>query len=115
MLVAWVTASPGTGRETVEAEVSAQIAALRSVSAEDVQRARNLIESRHRSELQKVEERADQLSMHATLFDDPGRINTEMAKIRAVGAPEIRAFAQDFLHEKNRALLWYVPNSESSQ
>jgi predicted Zn-dependent peptidase len=115
MLVAWATGSPGVTREIVEAEVFAQIAALRTVSNDDVERARNLIESRHRSELQKVDERADQLSMHATLFDDPGRINTEMAKIRAVGAPEIRAFADEFLKENNRAVLWYVPNGEASR
>ena len=114
MLVLWATASPGVLRETVEAEVFAQIAALRDVTTDDVLRARNLIESRQRSELQRVDERADQLSMHTTLFGDPGRINTEMARIRGVEADDIRAFAENFLKENNRAVLWYVPKGESA-
>ena len=41
----------------------------------------------------RVGERADQLSMFATLFDDPGRINTESTGYRAVTTADVRAFA----------------------
>jgi predicted Zn-dependent peptidase len=110
MLVLWTTARPGELPETIESEVFASVASLKEVTPEDVERAKNLMESRQLSELQRADERADQLSMHTTLFGDPGRINTEMERIRRVSAEDIRAFAGDFLNEDNRAVLWYVPN-----
>jgi predicted Zn-dependent peptidase len=110
MLVLWTTARPGEAPETIESEVFANVASLKEVTPEDVERAKNLMESRQLSELQRVDERADQLSMHTTLFGDPGRINTEMERIRRVSAEDIRAFAGAFLNEDNRAVLWYVPN-----
>jgi zinc protease len=53
---------------------------------EEVTRAVRLIEAGQLDELQRVDERADQLSMFTCLFDDPGRINTELDRIRAVTA-----------------------------
>jgi zinc protease len=56
-----------------------------------------------------VDERADQLSMYATLFNDPGRINTELQRVREVSAADVRSFAREFMQPANRAVLDYVP------
>jgi predicted Zn-dependent peptidase len=109
MLVLWATARPDISGELLEREVARHIRALQSIEDADVERARNLIESRHRNDLQRVDERADQLSMFTTLFDDPGRINTEIERLRAVRTEDVRALAADFLVPQNRAVLWYVP------
>jgi len=109
MLVLWATARPGVSREQAESAVLEQISTLRDVADADVERAKNLIESRNLADLQRVDERADQLSMYTTLFDDPARINTEIERLRAVRPEDVRALAAQFLGGDNRGLIWYVP------
>jgi predicted Zn-dependent peptidase len=109
MLALWATVRPGRDIDAVERALSEQVETLNAVTDADVERALALIEAQHLTGLQTVDERADQLSMHTTLFDDPGRINTELARIRAVSTADVRAFAADYLHGDNRAVLRYVP------
>ncbi len=109
MLVCWVTARPGVTPELLEAAFFEELAALRDVSDADVARAISLMEARHLFDLQKMDNRADLLSQFATLFDDPGRINTELDRLREVTPAEVRAFAERQLRPENRVVLWYVP------
>jgi predicted Zn-dependent peptidase len=109
MLALWATARPGVEPATLEAALFHELEGLREVGTDEVERARNLIEARRLIDLQRVDERADQLSMYATLFDDPGRINTELDRIRAVTPEAIRDFAERYLGEDNRAILLYLP------
>jgi zinc protease len=109
MMVSWATARPGVDVDELEVALSGQIEALATADDADVERAVALIETRHLLDLQTVDERADQLSMHTTLFDDPGRINTELERMRAVTAAAVRAFAEQYLRMENRAVLRYVP------
>ena len=109
MLVTWATARPGVGIEALEAALHEETLALAEVDDRDVERAVHLMETAELSMLQQVGERADQLSMFASLFDDPGRINTELDRIRAVRAGDIRAFASKYLTPENRGVLTYVP------
>ena len=112
MLLLWVTARPGVDTDTLEKATHDQVATLMEIGDDDVERAVHLIETRYLAELQKVDERADLLSMHATLFDDPGRINVELDRIRAVTAAGVRVLARDRLQPENRAVLWYVPGGD---
>jgi zinc protease len=109
MLVVWVTARPGVDLDELEAALDAEMVALASVSDEEVTRAVRLIEARQLDELQKVDERADQLSMFTCLFDDPGLINTELDRVRAVRASDVRDFAARHLDARHAATLVYVP------
>jgi predicted Zn-dependent peptidase len=111
MLVLWATARPGTAPDSLEAALLREIEGLREVSATEVERALNLIEARRLIDLQRVDERADQLSMYATLFDDPGRINTEIDRFRAVPPEAVRDFPNRYLGADNRAVLLYVPSA----
>ena len=109
MLMLWATARPGVTIETLERALLEQIAALANADEADVERAVNLIETKQITDLQRLDERADLLSMYATLFDDPGRVNTELDRVRAVTAARVRSFATRFLGADNRAVLHYVP------
>jgi zinc protease len=109
MLVIWATARPGVDIEELDRALDDELADLATVRDEEVTRAIRLIEARQLNELQKVDERADQLSMFTCLFDDPGLINTELDRIRAVGAPRIREFAARHLAPEAAATLTYVP------
>jgi len=111
MLVTWATARPGVEPEALEAALLEEIASLREVGDHEVERAVNMLESRRLIELQRVDERADQLSMYTMLFDDPDRINTELDRVRAVTTRDVRDFADRYLTGSNRALLQYVPRA----
>jgi zinc protease len=109
MLVVWATARPGVDPATLEAALDEEMAALASASPEEVNRAIRLLEAGQLNQLQRVDERADQLSMFTCLFDDPDRINTELGRIRAVTAEEVRAFAGRHLGADHAATIVYVP------
>jgi predicted Zn-dependent peptidase len=109
MLVLWATARPQRSLDQLEAALHQQVESLCDVSDADVERAIRMLEARQLMDLQTVDERADQLSMYTTLFDDPGRVNTELERVRAVTPAAVRAFARDRLRADNRAVLRYVP------
>ena len=52
------------------------------------------------------------LSSTATLFDDPERINSELARIQAVTSTDLAAHAEAFLGADNRAVLTYLPEAD---
>jgi zinc protease len=111
MLVVWATARPEFDVERMEKELLAEIDALArgEVSEAEVERAVTGIEARHVIGLQQVGERADQLSMFTTLFDQPERINSELERYRAVTADDVRALALEHLQADNRVVLSYAP------
>jgi predicted Zn-dependent peptidase len=109
MLVLWATARPDIDPEALEAALEEEIAALADVGDEEVTRAIRLLEASQLDELQKVDERADQLSMFTCLFDDPDRINTELDRIRAVTAEDVRRIAARHLGGDHAATILYVP------
>jgi predicted Zn-dependent peptidase len=109
MLLLWATARPDTTIDTLEGAMLDEIDKLAEVGEEDVARAIGLIEAKHLTDLQRMDERADQLSMNTMLFDDPARLNTEIDRILAVTPDAVRSFAKRFLGKDNRAVLRYVP------
>jgi RNA:NAD 2'-phosphotransferase (TPT1/KptA family) len=52
--------------------------------------------------------------MYACLFDQPGRINTEVSRYLAVDADSVREAMAATLRADNRVLLTYLP-AESSE
>jgi predicted Zn-dependent peptidase len=84
------------------------------VTPDELQRAKALIESDELGALQRVEERADRLSMYATLFDDPGLINRMLDRYLIVTAEDIREVAAAVLRPDNRVVLTYLPEAPTS-
>jgi zinc protease len=111
MMVLWATARPGVAIDAMEEALTAQVESLAAIGDADVERALAMIEARHLADLQTVDERADQLSMYTTLFDDPDRINSELARVRGVTTADVRAFGVQYLQRDNRAVLHYVPSN----
>jgi zinc protease len=112
MLVVWATANPGVASDTLEAAVWEEIEALSvGPDPEEIERAVTGIESRQLISLQRVGDRADQLSMFATLFDEPERINTELDEYRAVNAERVRGLAADHLRRDAAVVLTYLPKT----
>ncbi|HUF11857.1 MAG TPA: pitrilysin family protein [Longimicrobiales bacterium] len=115
MLVIWVTAKPGVDPQALERALDEQIAALAEVAHPEIERAVHLMELDRLEELQRVGERADQLSMFETLFDDPGLINSELDRFRAVSADAVRAFAGRMLVPTNSGTLVYEPGAQAER
>ncbi|HEX7243380.1 MAG TPA: pitrilysin family protein [Longimicrobiaceae bacterium] len=111
LLIVSTTGNPDTAPEALEAALLAELEAVRSAPdlGREIERAVTGIEARHVIGLQQVSERANDLSMYATQFGDPERINTELDRYRAVTGERVRRFALELLGADNRAVLTYVP------
>ncbi len=109
----WTTARPGGDPAQLEAALLGEIDRLASdgPSEEELERIRNLHASQIETSLERVAERADRVSMYACLFDDPDRINSEVARYRAVDAPRVRAAMTNALRADNRVVLTYLPQA----
>ncbi len=113
LLIVDVTARPETSADRLEEEVEREIDRLVNggVEKEEVERAVALIQTDMITALQSASERADKLSMYATLLGDPALINEQADRYNAVTARRVTDFAADRLASDNRAKLLYVPRS----
>ena len=111
IVAGWATVRPGVEVSRVETAFHEELQRLgrEPISDDELERARALIESDELSALQRVEERADRLSMYATLFDDPGLINRMLARYLAVTAERIRDVAAGVFRTDNRVVVTYLP------
>ncbi len=89
--------------------MSEEVEALADVGQREVDRAIALTETDLVRTLEHVAERADLLSMFDLYFDDPGRLNRELDRLREVTPDQIRRFAEQRLGPDNRAIVTYVP------
>ena len=112
----WVTVRPGVDVGRVEAAFHEELARLTRelVSDDELARAKALTEADELGSLQRVEERADRLSMYATLFDRPGMINEMLPRYLAVTPEQIRDAARDVFRVDNRLVLTYLPEVPSA-
>jgi predicted Zn-dependent peptidase len=65
--------------------------------------------------MQTAGDRADKLSMFATYFGDPGLLNEQIDRYRAVTRNDVNAFVQERLGQDNRASLLYVPRENDAE
>ncbi|HEU4995791.1 MAG TPA: pitrilysin family protein [Gemmatimonadaceae bacterium] len=117
LMVLDVTARPGISADQLEQEVAREVDTLRSngATADEVSRAVTLIETEYTTALQSAGERADRLSMFATYFGDPSRINAQVDRYRDVTAADVNEFVSQRLGEDNRASLLYVPRQGAAR
>jgi predicted Zn-dependent peptidase len=109
----WATVRPGVAVDRVEAALHEEIErlALEPVSPDELARAFALIEADELGALQRVEERADRLSMFATLFDDPNLINEMLHRYLAVTPEAILEVSAATFRPDNRLVLTYLPET----
>jgi predicted Zn-dependent peptidase len=112
--VGWATLRPGVDTTRVEAALEEELERLASQPASDdeLARAKALVEADELGALQRVDERADRLSMYATLFDDPDLINRMLGRYLAVTAEGIQEAARAVFRPDNRVVLTYVPERQ---
>ncbi|MEO7663585.1 MAG: pitrilysin family protein [Candidatus Limnocylindrales bacterium] len=112
----WATARPGVDLERLETAFWEELERIgrEAPSQDELERARALTESDELGALQRVEERADRLSMYATLFDDPGLVNRMLPRYLSVTAEQIRDVCADVFRKDNRFVLTYLPAGQAT-
>ena len=112
----WATVRPGVSVERVEAALHEELdrLAMEPVSADELARAFALIESDELGSLQRVEERADRLSMYATLFDRPALINEMLPRYLSVTPEAILEVAAATFRPDNRLVMTYLPETPTA-
>jgi predicted Zn-dependent peptidase len=110
LVVGSATLRPGANAATLESLFFEEFAGLaaKGPTPNEMERARALIESEEMSLRSDPESIADQIGMYATLLNDPGRINRDLAIYQAVDAAAVQRAATLFSAE-NRVVLWYEP------
>ena len=113
VILGYATVRPGVDPAVVESAYLEELAKLaaEAPSEDEMGRARALTEADELGALSRVEERAERLSMYATLFNDPGMVNTILARYLAVTAEQIREIAQAVFRADNRVVLTYLPTA----
>jgi predicted Zn-dependent peptidase len=116
MFAMWVTARPGVELESLETAVLSQLDRLATdgPTDADLERVRNLQASRTAASLERISERADRLGQYTCLFDDPERINQEVARYAAVDGRRVADAVRDRLTDDNRVTITYVPAEAAS-
>lgn len=109
MLLVWATGYPGAAVQELEEALSDELEALADVAAHEVERAIAVTETDLVRQLEEVGHRADTLSMFELYFQEPGRVNREIDRLRSVGVGDIRTFAAERLGTDNRAVVAYEP------
>ena len=111
IVAGWATVRPGVPVAQVEAAFLDELDRMgrEPISSDELARAHALIETEELGALQRVEERADRLSMYATLFDDPDLINQMLPRYLSVNPERIRAAAAELFRPDNRLVLTYLP------
>jgi predicted Zn-dependent peptidase len=116
MLALWVTARPGVTPEALEAALHVELDRLAAdgPTEAELERVRNLNAAHTAAALERISERADRLSMYTCLFDEPERINEEVARYARVAAADVVAALGETVRRDNRVTLTYVPAEGAS-
>ena len=107
----WATARPGVDLVALETAYWEELERMTRelVSDDELARAKALTEADELGALQRVDEKADRLSMYATLFNDPGMVNSILDRYLSTTAEQIRDVCRDVFKAENRYVLTYVP------
>jgi len=122
------TLSPDGNVEELEKAFDAEIARIQKdgVTDAEIQRARTQARARalvgfggggrggggFGGGLQTVLGRANALSQNAIFYNDPGRINTQLQRMEAVTAADVKRVANQYLKRDNRVVVVVVPDSD---
>lgn len=112
LLIVDATAHGDVTAEQLELAVLAELDRIHElgVTADEVARARALIETSFVTSLQSAADRADQLSRFATYFGNAELANEQVARYQAVTADDVTQLAKERLGPDNRVLLMYLPD-----
>ncbi|MDR0788498.1 MAG: insulinase family protein [Gemmatimonadota bacterium] len=117
MLVFWITGSPGVPIEQAEEAFWKVLGELaeNGCEPEELEREITSQEAQRMISLQRVSERANEISMFTTLFDEPERVNTELDRLRSVTREGVTRFTWEYLTREHAGVLVYLPEGGTGE
>jgi len=109
MLLMVATGYDPAAVDELEEAMARELDDLSSIERHDLDRAVAMTETRTLGQLQRVGSRADLLSMFATCFGDPGRLNRDLWRLEEVTLEEARAWSGEYMKPSNRVVVRYLP------
>jgi zinc protease len=105
----------GVDPKDLEAAINAELEEVRNglISEQEMEKLRNQFESQFVNNNTTMASRANSLANYHTLFNDAGRINTEIEKYMAVTRQDILDVANRYFVPENRVVLYYLPKSQN--
>jgi len=110
-----VRGKPGTQLDSLERAVTEEIARVAATppSAEELQRVINGLETAFVSNLETVQNKADQLNDYEYFAGDPGFASRDLARYRALTPADVQRVAREYLQGKNHIVLSFVPQGKT--
>lgn len=110
MSVALGIAFPGLFDDVVEEGLLKVIDSIKTepISDQELSRARAQVERSIIDSLTGVASRADWLSQHAMVFDDPRKANDRLSDLMSITGEEIRKVASEVLIPENRSVMTFL-------
>ena len=110
-----IRGKPTTPLDSLEQAVNEEIAKLAATppTAEELSRVVNGIETAFVSNLETVQNKADQLNDYEYFARDPGYAARDLARYRALTPADIQRVAARYLQGKNRLVLSFVPQGKT--
>ena len=107
-------AAQGKKPEEVEAALKAEIKKLQDapVTAAELEKAKNQIVTGQLRQRETSLGKSNALGRAAVILGDPNRVNTDLDRLQAVTAEDIQRVAQKYLTDKNRYVIYYLPELE---
>ncbi len=115
--VVGVVARPGVSLDKLEAAIDAELAKVRTkpLGAEELTRAKNVIEAGFVRRLESVRERASLLNMYQAELGDPGFAQRDLDRYRKATSDGIRTVATKVLDPNARVIIRVVPKKEAKK
>lgn len=103
----------GTDPETLEAAINEELRKIRHkmISEFEMQKVINQTENSFVNSNTTIANRANNLAMYHTIYNNAGRINTELERYMEVTPEDILRVAGEYFREDNRVVLYFLPES----
>jgi zinc protease len=104
---------PGKSAAEAEKSVLDEIERIKAAAPEDweIDKARTIAQRSAVGGSESSLSRAVQLSQYELFYNDPARINTLVARIKAVTAADVQRVAKQYLTKENRSVITTTPKS----
>lgn len=104
---------PGIKYEKVEKEIYRTINDVMEgkVTTQELQKAKNKVETKHALRKQSILSKADILAHYKTFYNNPELVNTNIENFLSVTNEDITNSAKEYLNEYNRVTLIYLPKT----
>lgn len=104
----------GKSPKDIEASIQEEIEKVKTgtIADNELTKIRNQQETSFIEKNSSVQGKAIELANYHVFFGDANLINSEIDKFMAVTKEDLRRVAQQYLTEKNRAVLYYIPKTK---